>query len=120
MPSHAKGCLIKEVQILPLYASLSFEEQQKVFTKLTATLNIGNLFADVFSRKILAPILTSLEWKSSDITPKIQQASIVDGNIIISWRFPIEFSLEDAEKRAIVLAERKNNLDDLVEEIPKL
>ena len=52
--------------------------------------------------------------------PKIQQASIVDGNIIISWRFPIEFSLEDAEKRAIVLAERKNNLDDLVEEIPKL
>ena len=54
--------------------SLSEFIKQKVFTKLTATLNIGNLFADVFSRKILAPILTSLEWKSSDITPKIQQA----------------------------------------------
>ena len=58
--------------------------------------------------------------KLSTPQPKIKPVAVVDGDIIISWDFPIVFSLEDAEKRAVLLAERKNNIDDLVEEIPKL
>lgn len=48
--------------------------KQRVFTAVTAACSVGNFFCDVFSGSILAPILTSLNWINSDLTPQIRQA----------------------------------------------
>ena len=71
-------CLIYALSMIFSYKeipeALSQCIKQRVFTACTSTLNSGNLFADVFCSRIIAPILTSLNWVSSDITEEIKNS----------------------------------------------
>jgi len=54
--------------------SLSYFIKQKLFISITSLIGCGNPFIEVFSSNIIAPILTTLEWCSYDITSQIQRS----------------------------------------------